>query len=72
MGRNIFNQSLATIVAYWGLPQLHGEQPITLNFSTNLLRQKFPDLPQNETFKITFVDDQVKGLSGERVTFLRE
>jgi hypothetical protein len=62
MGRSIFNESLATIVTYWDVPQLQGEMPITLNFPTDALRQKFPDLPQNETFQITFVHNQVKGL----------
>ncbi|MER3436130.1 MAG: hypothetical protein C4288_22895 [Leptolyngbya sp. ERB_1_1] len=62
MGRSIFDQTLSTIVAYWGLPQLQGEIPTTLNFSTEALRQQFPDLPQSEIFQITFVDNQVKGL----------
>lgn len=62
MKRSIFNQSLAAIVNYWGLPQLQGKIPITLNFSTDALRQQFPDLPQNEAFQITFMDNQVKGV----------
>ena len=63
MRRSIFNESLATVVTYWGLPQLQSEIPITLNFSTDSFRQRFPDLPQNETFQITFVNNQVRGLS---------
>jgi hypothetical protein len=63
MGRSIFNESLATIVTYWGLPQLKGETPITLNFSTAILRQQFPDFPQDGSFQITFVNNQAKGIA---------
>jgi hypothetical protein len=62
MKRSIFDEPLATAVNYWGLPQLQGETPITLSFSTDLLRQEFPDLPRNEAFQITFVHNQIKGL----------
>lgn len=62
MGRSIFDQPLATIVNYWGLPQLQGDIPITLSFPTDALRQQFPDLLQNEAFQITFMDNQVKGV----------
>lgn len=64
MGRHIFNQPLAKMISYFGLPTLMGEEPVTLDFATDLMRQHVPEFPQSGRLQVTFVRGIV-----QRVTF---
>jgi hypothetical protein len=63
MGRYIFNQTLAKMASYFGLPMVTSEEPITLNFPIETLRQQFPEFPQNGSLEITFVRGIVKSVT---------
>jgi hypothetical protein len=63
MGRYIFNQTLAKMASYFGLPMPVGEEPITLEFPI-AMRRDIPDFPQDGRLEVTFVRGVVR-----RVTF---
>lgn len=63
MGRYIFNQNLAKIASYFGLPTLLGEELITLDFPVHTLRQQVPEFPQNGTLQVTFGRGVVKSVT---------
>lgn len=63
MGRYIFSQNLAKIASYFGLPTLVGEEPITLDFPIDALRESIPEFPQDGKFQITFVRSIVKSVT---------
>lgn len=63
MGRYIFNQNLDRMVSYFGLPTLMGEEPITLDFPIEPLRQQFPEFPQNGKLQVTFLRGGVRSIT---------
>lgn len=63
MGRYIFNQNLAQMASYFGLPTLLGDEPITLNFPIKPLRQQVPEFPQEGKLEITFVRGVVQSVT---------
>lgn len=63
MGRYIFNQTLAKTASYFGLPTPIGEEPITLDFPINTVRQQIPEFPQDGKLQVTFVRGIVKSVT---------
>lgn len=63
MGRYIFNQTLSKMASYFGMPTPVGEEPITLDFPTDTVRQSVPDFPPDGKLQITFVRSIVKSIT---------
>lgn len=63
MGRYIFNQTLPKMASYFGMPDLMGEEAITLNFPIDRVRKSIPDFPQDGKLQITFVRAVVKSVT---------
>ncbi|KAM3107848.1 YARHG domain-containing protein [Phormidesmis sp. 146-33] len=62
MGRYIFNETLAKMVPYFGLPTLPimSNEPIVLDFAIDTVRQVIPDFPQDGNLQVTFVRSVVR------------